>query len=230
MPAINWKGIDSNTIPGLLISELPPITKPKMRTSVTEIDGKDGDIIEELGYDAYDKKIKIGLTRNFIIDEIISYFNGSGDLIMSNEPDKVYKASIIDDVDYERLVRFKTATVKFHVQPFKYQNNEKPITLEINEEENIKVNNVGLETSKPTLILYGTGIVDIYVNGLEIFKINIDEEYVTIDSENEEAYKENFLKNSNMTGEFPKLNPGENTISWSGNLTKIEIYPKSRWL
>ena len=64
MSYIEWKGIKSSTIPGLLICELPPITKPKMRTSVTKIDGRDGDIIEDLGYESYEKKIKITITKN----------------------------------------------------------------------------------------------------------------------------------------------------------------------
>ena len=49
MAYIEWKGIRSETIPGLLICELPPITKPKIRTSITKIDGRDGDIVDELG-------------------------------------------------------------------------------------------------------------------------------------------------------------------------------------
>ena len=42
--------------------------------------------------------------------------------------------------------------------------------------------------------------------------------------------KDTVLKNRNMVGEFPNLKSGINKISWSGNLTKIEIQPKSRWL
>ena len=63
MSNIIWKGIDSKTIKGLIISELPPITKPKMRVQETQIDGVDGSIIEELGYEPYDKTLQIGLTR-----------------------------------------------------------------------------------------------------------------------------------------------------------------------
>ena len=50
MLSINWREIDSSSINGLIISELPPITKPKMRTNIIKIDGRDGDLIEELGY------------------------------------------------------------------------------------------------------------------------------------------------------------------------------------
>ena len=37
-------GVKSTTIKGLLIQSLPPISKPLMRTSIEEIDGRDGDI------------------------------------------------------------------------------------------------------------------------------------------------------------------------------------------
>ena len=100
MLSINWREIDSSSINGLIISELPPITKPKMRTNIIKIDGRDGDLIEELGYESYTKTIKIGLAKNYDIDEIIKYFTGYGDLILSNEPDKVYRCSIMDKIDY----------------------------------------------------------------------------------------------------------------------------------
>ena len=51
-----------------------------------------------------------------------------------------------------------------------------------------------------------------------------------IDSINEEAYKNETLKNRNMSGEFPILESGVNIITWTGNLTKIKVEPKSRWL
>jgi phage-related protein len=33
-----------------------------------------------------------------------------------------------------------------------------------------------------------------------------------------------------MMGQFPILNPKENTISWTGTLAEIKIKPNSRWL
>lgn len=232
MLKINWNGIDSNTIKGLIICELPPIIKPKMRTTITKIDGRDGDIIEELGYESYTKSIKIGLSKNYDIDQIIKFFTGSGELIMSNEPDKIYKCKIIDKIDYNKLLRFKTATVNFYTQPFKYKKDEAKVNLNITEETSIKVKNIGLEKSKPIIKLAGTGVVAISLNDSTIFNYHFPEteEEVIIDSMEEEAYLNGIFKNRNMTGEFPILEVGENTISWSGNLTKIEIDPKSRWL
>ena len=60
MNYVIWNGRDSREIDGLLICELPPITKPQMRVKETAIDGVDGSIIEELGYESYDKVEALG--------------------------------------------------------------------------------------------------------------------------------------------------------------------------
>ena len=112
-------GKKSTLIKGLLIQSLPPITKPQMRVKIEEIDGRDGDIITSNGYQSYDKQMSIGLFGDFDIDQVIEYFNQSGQIIFSNEPDKFYTFDQIAQIDFERLARFKTATVTFHVQPFK---------------------------------------------------------------------------------------------------------------
>lgn len=139
---IIWKDIDSSTIKGLLICELPPITKPKMRVQETTVDGVDGSIIEDLGYETYDKSIRIGLTRDYDIDEVIKYFTGEGNIVFSNEPNKYYKAKIIEQIDYTRLLRFKEAEVKFRIQPFKYEYQE--------EEQNAETGSVEGTTVKIT--------------------------------------------------------------------------------
>ena len=61
-----FRGINSNSIKGLIVQELPQIVKAKKRFNKTEIEGLDGDILEELGYEAYDKTIKIENVRQII--------------------------------------------------------------------------------------------------------------------------------------------------------------------
>ena len=232
MAEIIWKNKSSREIEGLIITNTPPITKPKMRVDKIEIDGRDGDIIEKVGYESYDKNVGIGLTRNYDINEVIKYFTGEGELTFSDESDKVYIASIFDDVDYDRLLQIRKATVKFHVQPFKYLKNESKVSLNVTTQTSVEVENKGLEVSKPIILLEGSGTIEIAVNGVNIFKYTFPsgETKVIINSLEEEAYFEGIYKNRNMLGEFPELEVGDNTISWTGTLTKIEIEPKSRWL
>ena len=232
MAEITWKNKSSKEIEGLIITNTPPITKPKMKVDKIEIDGRDGDIIEKVGYESYTKNVGIGLARKYDIDEVIKYFTGDGELILSDEPDKVYIASIFDDVDYERLLQIRKATVKFHVQPYKYLKDESKVSLSITTQTSVEVENKGLEVSKPIFMLEGSGTIEIAVNGINIFKYTFPngENKVIVDSLKEEAYLEGVYKNRNMLGESPKLEVGNNTISWTGTLTKIEIEPKSRWL
>lgn len=225
-----FNGKSSEEIDGLIIEELPSITRPKKRMEYTVIDGRDGDIAEELGYSSYTKELKIGLNRNADIDEVMNYFDGKGKIVFSNEPDKVYDVIADDKVDYKRLVTFKKATVKFHVQPYKYLVDEAPFVFNITNQSEVKVSNIGYVESKPVMTLYGTGRVELLLNESSVFSVDIDDEYVVIDSLQEEAYKDGILKNRNMTGRFPTLKSGVNSIKWVGNLTKIKIEPKSRWL
>ena len=122
--------VKSTDITGLLISKLPPISKPKIRVNTTEIDGVDGDIITKLGYSAYDKTISIGLSYNYDLNEVISFFNSDGVVTFSDEPNKYYKYQIINQIDFEKLIRFKTAEVTLHCQPFKYSTTEEPIAID----------------------------------------------------------------------------------------------------
>lgn len=117
---IELNGEKSTSVKGLIIQSLPPITKPKVRTSIEEIDGRDGDIVTKLGYEAYDKEVSVGLHGDFDIDDAIAFFDSEGEVVFGNEPDKYYRYQILEQIDFERLVRFRTAKVKMHVQPFKY--------------------------------------------------------------------------------------------------------------
>jgi len=124
MNEIILNGVNSSEIQGLIIQTLPPISKPLIRTQIEEIDGRDGDIVTPLGFAAYDKTFDIGLSYNYDIDDIIAFFNSEGTVIFSNEGDKYYNYQILEQIDFEKLIRFKTATVTMHIQPFKYSSVE----------------------------------------------------------------------------------------------------------
>lgn len=220
-------------IKGLIVCSLPPISKPQKKVIIEEIDGVDGDVITELGYKAYDKEIEIGLTYNYDIDEIIDYFNSEGTVVFSNEDDKYYRYKIYEQIDFEKLLRFKTATVKMHIQPFKHSIIEVAKTFNITNQTEVEIRNKGNVYSKPTITIYGEGDIGISLNGNQIFNINLgNEEYITLDTEKMEAYKDTILKNRLVTGNYDnfKLNVGRNVITYSGSITKLVISNYSRWI
>ena len=231
MNYVIWNNIDSRDIKGLLICELPPITKPNMRVKETAIDGVDGSIIEELGYESYDKTMTVALTAGADIDKITEYFTGNGELVFSNEPSKYYRARIIKSIDYARLLRYRTAKVTFRVQPFKYDLLEVE-RVATSERDSMIVENIGNHTAKPLITVTGSGRIQLYVNGNYSCFVDIIEglNTITLDCEKQDAYNELGYQNRNMRGDFPILEKGNNTISWIGELESIQIKRYSRWL
>lgn len=231
---IELNGQNSNEITGLLIQSLPPISQPKIRANIEEIDGRDGDIITKLGYSSYNKEISIGLYGDYDVDDVIAYFtnNQSGKVTFSNEPDKYYKYEILDEIDFERLIRFKTATVTMHIQPFKYSNEQGIKTFNISEETSVTIYNNGNYKSKPIIKITGSGTIEFKQEGIAVFTYTFpaDDTYVVIDSDKQDAYVGSILKNRNMDGEFPTFKIGKNIISWTGTISKIEVSNYSRWL
>lgn len=232
---IELNGKSSSEITGLLIQELPPISKPKMRTQIDTIDGRAGDIVTQLGFAAYDKTIEIGLYGDFDLDDVISYFNSSGQVVFSNEPDKYYNYQILDQIDFQRLIRFRTAKIKMHVQPFKYSSVEGTKTFTSFTNNQITIKNNGNYFSKPIITITGSGTINLSLNSEQVLVIDMSNaSKIVLDTANMEAYNpsDQSLLNRDVTGDYNNLylNVGTNTISWTGTITEIDIENYSRWL
>lgn len=235
MDYIIINGKKSTLLNGLIITSLPPITKPKIRTNIEEIDGVDGDFIYKLGYSAYDKTFEIGLSYNYNVDDVIEYLNTEGQITFSNEPDKYYNFTTLNQIDFNKLLRFKKAKITIHVQPFKYSTIESTKTYNFTEEsQNLIVRNNGNIYSKPIITIYGSGTINLSLNGLEAITINGLNEPIVLDTQSQNAYDpetKDFL-NRNVIGDLKNLylKVGVNNLRWTGNITKVEIDYCSRWI
>ena len=238
IPYIIINGVSSKNINGLLIQKLPPISKPKVRTSIEEIDGRDGDIVTPLGFAAYDKAITIGLKGDYNVDDVIEYFNTSGKVTFSNELDKYYNFAIYNTIDFNKLIRFKTANITMHVQPFKYSLDEPPITWNNTREQtiaNISVRNTGNIYSRPKLTITGSNTITVYLGDRQIFSIELSAagETIIIDAAGMNATDPdgNYL-NRQVTGDYDNfiLAPGINNLRITGTITSITLDTYSRWI
>lgn len=230
-PYVIINGVSSKLIHGLLVQSLPAITKPKIRTEVEEIDGRDGDLITELGFEAYDKTITIGLHGDYNVDEVIRYFNKGGQIIFSNEIDKIYNFKTYERIDFAKLLRFKTASVTFHVQPFKYDADAQALTFQKN---TFTIRNKGNYISRPELNIKGRGTLYFYINEKQILTITMPAEgQIIIDTAemNARGINGRYL-NRNIKGDYNEivLNEGNNTINIVGDLDEITLKDFSRWI
>lgn len=209
------------------IETLPTIVRAAKDITKLEVEGRDGFLTQDLGsYKSTIKNVECRIRNLDDIEFICNWLTGSGEAIFSNEPDKVYKVSIINQIEFTKIVReFKKFIIIFDCQPYKYSLNNSIVTLKAVG----TIYNGGSTISKPVIKLYGTGAITLTVNGINVILTNIVD-YVTIDSDLVDCYKDTQLMNNNMLGEFPIFNVGNNFISWVGNVTKLEITPNWRFL
>lgn len=234
-PNITINGVNSLDIQGLMITELPPITKAPKRVLIEAIDGKDGDEITDLGYDAYDKPLKFALYGSFDVDKIIEYFDSKGVITFSNEPDKYYLFTIYEQIDLNRLLRYRTGEVAIHVQPFKFSTQEEAIEFDVGASPNeVDVFNAGNIIARPIITITGSGDIVLYINDTELLNISLDAlgETIIIDSETMNAYAlDGTFLNRQVVGNYDniKLKTGDNTIKITGTITALSVSKYSRW-
>lgn len=80
------------------------------------------------------------------------------------------------------------------------------------------------QIAKPLLRVYGTGSFTVGSGTMTISSANT---YTDIDCDLMDAYKGTTNCNGNVSGSFPTLKPGENTVTLNTGITKIIITP--RW-
>lgn len=224
-------GVSSNTLSGVQVLSMPPITKPRMRTSIATIDGRPGDIVTRLGYEAYNKKITILLHDTYDLDDVEAFFNTSGTIVFSNEPEKVYNFETIESIDFERAVKFKKASITFHVQPYKLKYPAETQTITAT---SATITNTGNTTSAPRIRVNGSGTVTINIDGSTAFVIVMPSAgWIVIDAAQMNAYSGENLANRSVTGAYDNifLSPGSHTLSRSGgSVSSMVIENYSRWI
>lgn len=227
----NWfsfNGINSFEFKSLVVNELPAISRATQKVTQYEVDGRDGTLNVLSGkYEPVVKSIKCGLKNLSELDDITAWLNGSGKVTFSNQPDRFFDAIIINQIDFERVARqCRSFIIQLECQPFGYSlDNEEALELTAP----TTILNSGNTTSQPTITVYGKGDCTLTVNG-EVITLTGIEDKITIDSSLMICHKDGIRVGRKMKGYFPELNTGENTISWTGNVSKVEIVTNSKYL
>ena len=79
--------------------------------------GRDGFLTQDNGsYKSVVKSVECTMKDLERIDFICSWLTGSGEVTFSNEPTKVYKATIINQIEFERVVAtFHSFIIQFEL-------------------------------------------------------------------------------------------------------------------
>ena len=223
-----WNGVKCTDY-GIYVTEQPPSTIPEERVTFTNIPGRSGSLTTLEGDYVYEDLV---LTATCVISdpdripEIAGWLRGSGTVTFANRPGGFYHARVVNQIPFEKILRGNphlAFAVNFRCKPFWYQKNVAPIALT---QSGSFVTNPGNVYAEPVITVYGTGAITLMV-GMTIVELEGISGSITLDSQLQEAYSGVTSLNGAMSGEFPILKPGQNAISWSGNVTKVEV--KSNW-
>ena len=212
---------------------MPDMVKPKRRGDEVTIPGRNGVLtIDEGCYEGYTLSVECGKRGTEKLGDIVTWLDGSGDLILSTEPDKVYRARISNAISIADVIYlYNSFLVQFKVFPFKYSVNairSHADDLTLTAPTSIK--NKGTVYAEPTITVYGSGNITLTINDRSFVLLSIDKS-ITIDSERMEVYKGAVNANNKYAAmDFPRFEVGMNTIRWMGRVEKVEIVPNWRFL
>ena len=133
----------------------------------------------------------------------------------------------------EQLNKIGSFTVTFNCKPFKYSFAGQQTIADGN--PRLTVTNPTAFDSRPYIKIYGSGTVRLMIQpegqGTSAWVLSGVDEYIEIDSELMNCYKDTVLQNDAVTGEgFPVLKPGGNSIACAGNVRRVEVVPRWRCL
>lgn len=230
---------------GLHIEKKDVFSAPEYDAEFISIPGRSGDIINP---NRRFSNIKVTYTvflarkNTAALADVLRNIKGW----LYSEPDRYHEITDSYDAEYfrygvisgnldieEQLNKIGCFTVTFNCKPFKYSYEGQQTIVEGN--PRLTVTNPTAFDSKPYIKIYGSGTVRLMIQpegqGTSVWVLSGVDEYIEIDSELMNCFKDTVLKNDTVTGEgFPVLKPGENSIACAGNVRRVEVVPRWRCL
>ena len=232
-------GLDSYIDFGIVIAKRPNIPAPKRRVSYIDIPGRDSSLrYDEATYEDVTIAVECGIKGLNIPESLDAvkgwlYAAGESDLIFSFQPDRKYRAQVVNAIDFKQGYRISSQfVILFNCRPFKYSVSNDPVIITSGLGSSLP--NQGTVNSRPVIKAYGAGDGSFTIKGRQVLLSGITSGNIILDSELEETYYlqagEPVNASNNMSGEFPVLDTGNNIITFTGGLTRLEITPNWRWL
>lgn len=230
---MTWKGLTASGF-GIYVTALPPIesagrrdtpfTVPRKSGSVHVQDGSRDDIVKRVDlYMPYEQGVGVTALR-----AVMNWLSGSGELILSDEPERYYNARIVNAVDYSPWVTGfddRIVEVYFECEPFAYHLYAEPAAAS---SSGTQLRNPGLAEARPLIQCSGFGDVKFTIAGTEFTLTDIAGSADTsargslyVDCRDMECYSQTeqgarTSRNYRMIGAFPAIPPGDFTVSWQG--------------
>lgn len=208
---------------GLIIKEMPPITKAAKNIESIAVNGRNGNLhIDNGTYSSVNITIKCVVKDLTKIDNIKSCLEGTGTLKLSTVPDRTFVATIKNQIDFSKYLSvLREFPLQLELEPFSFSNSK-----ELNYDSSNSFTVEGNVKTYPNITITGVGTVTINNISFEVLETGI-----TLDCDLMNCFNNGIDKNNMVIiDEFPYLTPGKNNLTLGTGITNVKIEYTERWL
>ena len=221
----------------LKIKEINNLSSPSRALEAHQVLGRNGELIVDNGnYNNFQLQLTCYLdgrpernNKDKNLDQLASELKAWLQTEFSYSPiaiegdDFYYEGYCDNALDLKELfVNYAEVLITFNCKPLKKKDGELITIIQ----QGQTITNEYMD-SEPYIKVYGTGDITISINDRPLKFKNV-ENYIEVDTELMNCFKDNINQNNRMYSDFPILTAGENTFTWVGNVIKIELEP--RWV
>lgn len=238
---ITYDGVASTDY-GIVVSEAPVFERPNRKQTIIQVPGRNGSVIfPEDAWEDVVRSYNVWLSENVTEDSggdksgyLVEYVDAFEAFLNSKkgytrlednfEPD-IYRLAYYSggDAFSNEMTQYGRASLRFTCRPERFlKSGETPVSVT----NGATLTNPTRFASKPIIHIEASNeTISVSIGGKTITAEVTD--YINIDCERMNAYRlpvEN--KNDKISGSFPTIPSGSNTIGITGTYTKVEITPQ----
>lgn len=231
---IYWAGRSSDDV-HVIVERYPSVTLAGRKLDTQAVPGRNGDLLfEQNAYQNYVQAYEVYMSAEHIrlpraMREVANWLCGpSGYQKLEDDYDvETYRrAYFAGPLDVESIMhRFGRATIEFSCQPQRFLRAGDQ-TVELSQGEALL--NPTAFTALPLITVTGTGAGTLTVGGRAVAIKSLPDGYVVLDCEAQNAYGAGGInRNATISApEFPALEAGKTTVSWTGGISGVSVVPK----
>lgn len=215
-------GTSSDSL-GIYVDYLPPMPMAEQKytdfnVGEDEIKTTPDDVFNNITYQI---RFYTFLPENLNDSDIKAFCLNKTTLTLSRFPGyyfKIRKASLqaVDGTNTSKRIDYVLSLV---LAPFKYSTDNQQITLTAGD----TISNPHTRYSKPLFEITGTGDIKLTVNDVDFTVSGLTSgQTIYIDSTRHITYSGSTLLTGKTNGQYPLLNIGSNTVSWTGTITSVK--------
>ena len=229
--SFTWNGANCRA-KDIRLKSMPEIVRPEERVNHIVIPGRSGELTQTEGegiYNSYIQTIQMAVYTESAVREAEKWLQGDGYVTFSGQPTLKQRARVINAVTFRKHSRNSNwwdGEVQFYCNPLKEAVSESSIEVTSSSTE---IANPGDVEALPLITITGSGDMSIACGGNTLYLENVVSGWV-VDCDKQMVLENGTALMGVYNGMFPKIAVGGSTIIFSGNISKLTITPRYRYL